>query len=116
MRQVLPGPYTFILPASNKVPKILKAQKKTVGIRIPDNLIPRNIVKTLGNPIISASIKSEEIEYSVDPELIYEKYKKIVDVVIDGGLGDMHSSTVINCSGEIPELVRAGKGDVTALL
>ncbi len=114
MKKALPGPFTFILPASSKVPKILNSNKKTVGIRIPDNTIPRTIVQQLGNPIITTSIKDEDeiIEYSTDPELIYEKFKNLVDVVIDGGYGNNVPSTVVNCIEENFEVVREGIGDI----
>ncbi len=114
MKKALPGPFTFILPASNKVPKILNSNKKTVGIRVPDNNIPRSIVQQLGNPIITTSIKDEDeiIEYSTDPELIYEKFKNLVDVVIDGGYGNNVPSTVVDCIEESFEVVREGIGDI----
>ena len=112
MKKVLPGPYTFILEANNKVPKLFQSKKKTVGIRVPDNTIPRNIVSVLGNPIMSTSIHDEDeiIEYSTDPELIYEKYKDIVDIVIDGGYGGNEPSTIIDCTKEDFEIIRQGKG------
>ncbi|MFT4737638.1 MAG: tRNA threonylcarbamoyl adenosine modification protein (Sua5/YciO/YrdC/YwlC family) [Cyclobacteriaceae bacterium] len=118
MKKALPGPFTFILSASSKVPKLLNARKKTVGIRIPDNNIPRQIVRELGNPIVTTSIHDEDdvIEYSTDPELIYEKYQKVVDIVIDGGYGDNEASSIIDCSEDDPVIIREGKGDVGALL
>ena len=118
MKKALPGPYTFILPASSKVPKLLNAKKKTVGIRVPDNNIPRELVKELGNPIITTSIRDEDeiIEYSTDPDLIYEKFEKLVDVVIDGGYGGNDASTIVDCSGDEVEVVREGKGDIYSLL
>ena len=114
LKKTLPGPYTFILNSSSKVPKILNAHKKTVGIRIPDNEIPRIIVKELGNPIVTTSIHDDDdiLEYSTDPELIYEKYKKIVDIVIDGGYGGNEPSTVIDCSEDEIRVLREGKGDI----
>ena len=114
MKKALPGPFTFLLPSSSNVPKVLNAKKKTVGIRIPDNNIPRELVKQLGNPIITSSIHDEDeiIEYSTDPELIYEKYQNLVDVVIDGGYGGNIPSTVIDCSNGDFELVRQGLGDI----
>src|SRR6185312_6487936 len=98
LKKALPGPFTFIFNANNNVPKLLSSNKKTVGIRVPDNNIARCIVKELGNPIISASIKDDDelIEYSTDPELIHEKYEDLVDLVIDGGFGDNEASTVID--------------------
>ena len=118
MKKVLPGPFTFILTASNKVPKVLNAKKKTVGIRVPDNNIPREIVKQLGNPIITTSIHDEDqvLEYSTDPELIFEKYENLVDLVIDGGYGGNIGSTVVDCSGDEIELIRAGLGEFDDLL
>lgn len=114
MRKNLPGPFTFILTASKKVPKLFKSKKKTVGIRIPNNKIVREIVNTLGNPILSSSIYDEDemIEYATDPELIYEKYKNIVDCVIDGGYGGNIPSSIIDCSeGEI-NILREGLGEL----
>jgi tRNA threonylcarbamoyl adenosine modification protein (Sua5/YciO/YrdC/YwlC family) len=118
LKKALPGPYTFILNANNHVPKLLSSKKKTVGIRVPDNNIAREIVRMLGNPILSTSIRDDDdvIEYSTDPELIHEKYHDTVDIVIDGGYGGNEPSTVIDCtSGEL-ELVRAGKGSFEDLL
>lgn len=112
MRKNLPGPFTFILNASNLVPKLIQSKKKTVGIRIPDLSIPIEIVKELGHPIMSTSIHDEDeiLEYSTDPELIYEKYSNQVDIVIDGGYGDNVPSTVIDCTGIEPLILREGKG------
>ena len=112
MRRNLPGPFTFILNASNKVPKILETKKKTVGIRIPDNDIVAAIVEELGNPLLTTSIHfdDEMIEYSTDPELIHEKYAEAVDIVIDGGYGGIEFSTIVNCTGNEPEIVRYGMG------
>lgn len=117
MKRALPGPYTFILNSSNKVPKLMSVKKKTVGIRVPDNMIIRSLVKELGRPIVTTSIKDEDevIEYSTDPELIYEKFRGIVDVVIDGGYGDIMPSTVVNCVDGAPEVLREGKGDISVL-
>jgi tRNA threonylcarbamoyl adenosine modification protein (Sua5/YciO/YrdC/YwlC family) len=115
MRKNLPGPFTFILEASNKVPKILKNKKKTVGIRIPDNNIIREIVKELGNPILTTSILDQEdeiLEYLTDPELIYERFRNSVDLVIDGGYGKTAGSAIINCAdGEI-EIIREGEKEL----
>lgn len=118
MKKALPGPFTFILNTSSKVPKVLNAKKKTVGIRIPDNNIPREIVKGLGNPIITTSIHDEDeiLEYSTDPELIFEKYENHVDLVIDGGYGGNVASTVVDCSDDSFDLVREGLGDIDAFL
>ena len=117
MKRTLPGPFTFILEANNNVPKIVQSNKKTVGIRVPDNNIIREIVRELGHPILSTSVKDDDevVEYTTDPELIYEKYENLVDMVIDGGYGDNVPSTVVDCtSGEIV-VVREGKGDVELL-
>ncbi len=112
MKQNLPGAFTFILEANNQVPKIFKSKKKTIGIRIPDNNIITSIVKELGNPILSTSIHDDDdvLEYTTDPELIYEKYKKQVDAVIDGGYGDNQASTVVDCTSSEFEIIRQGKG------
>jgi tRNA threonylcarbamoyl adenosine modification protein (Sua5/YciO/YrdC/YwlC family) len=117
MRRLLPGPYTFILDANNTVPKYIQSKKKTVGIRIPDNKIPVEIVRNLGHPIMSTSIHDEDelIEYTTDPELIYEKYKNLVDIVIDGGFGGNLASTVIDCTGDEIQIVREGLGPVDFL-
>ena len=114
LKKALPGPYTFILESSSKVPKILDVNKKTVGIRIPANLIPLALVQQLGNPIISSSIKDEDIirEYTTDPEKIYEDFKHKVDVVIDGGPGGNVASSVIDCTGDTLSIIRRGLGDV----
>jgi len=114
MKKHLPGPFTFILQANTNVPKLFKNNKKTVGIRVPDNNIIRELVQELGNPILSTSVRDEDdvIEYTTDPELIYEKFGSQVDIVIDGGFGDNIPSTVIDCTdGEI-EVIRQGKGDL----
>jgi len=115
MKRVLPGPYTFILDATSNVPKLLNTNKKTVGIRVPDNLIPRLIVKELGNPIVTTSIKDDDevIEYSTDPELIFEKFKNQVDIIVDGGYGGNIGSTIIRAVGEEFEIIREGAGDTT---
>lgn len=117
LKRSLPGAYTFILHASNAIPKIFQSNKKTVGIRIPDNNIPRAIVKELGNPIIAASVHDDDqiIDYTTDPELIFEKYRNQVDIVIDGGMGDNSASTVIDLTSGEPELIREGKGDHTLI-
>jgi tRNA threonylcarbamoyl adenosine modification protein (Sua5/YciO/YrdC/YwlC family) len=114
MRRTLPGPYTFILNASSNVPKIFGNKKKTVGIRIPENNILSGILRELGNPIMSTSIHDDDeiLEYSTDPELIHERYKDLVDLVIDGGHGDNTPSTIIDCTGEEILMIREGKGEV----
>lgn len=118
MKKALPGPYTFILEANNSVPKILNSNKKTVGIRVPDHAIPRLLVKELGSPILTTSIHDEDdvIEYSTDPELIYEKFRDLVDVVIDGGYGNNVASTILDCTGEEIEVVRQGLGSVKDIM
>ncbi len=112
IKKNLPGPFTFILEANNNVPKYFKGKKKTVGIRIPDNNIIREIVAELGNPIMSTSIHDEDeiLEYTTDPELIHEKYQDIVDVVIDGGHGKLTPSTIVDCTGTEIIITREGKG------
>ena len=118
LKRALPGPFTFILESSSKVPKILSVSKKTVGVRVPDHNIPRLIVERLGNPILTTSIKNvdEIIEYTTDPEIIYDDFKKVVDIVVDGGLGGNIPSTVIDCSDETPTVVREGLGDQSKVL
>jgi tRNA threonylcarbamoyl adenosine modification protein (Sua5/YciO/YrdC/YwlC family) len=114
MKSYLPGPYTFILNASTQVPKSIKQKRKTVGIRIPDNNIILEIVRQLGNPILTTSLKEDDqiLEYPTDPELIYEEYRDLVDAVIDGGYGGLIPSTIIDCSGDEPEVIREGLGEV----
>jgi tRNA threonylcarbamoyl adenosine modification protein (Sua5/YciO/YrdC/YwlC family) len=114
LKKALPGPFTFIFNASNHVPKLLSSNKKTVGIRVPDNNIAREIVRVLGNPIVSTSIRDEDdiIEYSTDPELIHEKYQDLVDLVIDGGYGGNEASTVVDCTNQEFEILRSGKGNL----
>ncbi len=116
LKRALPGPYTFILKGSRNLPKPFK-KRKTVGIRIPDNNIIRSLVSALGNPIVSTSIRDDDdvLEYTTDPELIYEKWNHLVDVVIDGGYGDNTASTIIDLSGDDPEIVREGKGELSIL-
>ena len=116
LKRTLPGPYTFIMQGNNNLPKDFK-KKKTVGIRVPDNLIARTIVEKLGNPIVSTSIYDEDdvIEYTTDPELIFEKWQNKGDLVIDGGYGDNVASTVIDLSGDAPKVLREGKGDISII-
>ncbi len=113
LKRALPGPYTFILPGSKTLPAAFK-KKKEVGIRVPNNNIALDIVKALGNPIVSTSIRDEDeiIEYTTDPELIHEKWDNLVDLVIDGGYGDNQASTVIDLSQDEPLIVRQGKGSL----
>ncbi len=116
LKRALPGAYTFILPGNNDLPKDFR-KKKTVGIRVPDNNIAIQIVEMLGNPIVSSSIHDEDdvIEYSTDPELIFEKWQNLVDLVIDGGYGENVASTIIDLTGHEPVIVREGKGDVNII-
>jgi len=115
MKHALPGPYTFILNASGLVPKIFKSKKKTVGIRVPNNNIAHALVEGLGNPIMSASLKDEDelVEYTTDPYIIHERYQNQVELVLDGGFGNNAPSTVLNCTGNQPEVIREGLGDVS---
>ena len=110
LKSHLPGPYTFILPASREVPKILKSKKDTIGLRVPGNLIARTIVQELGRPILSASLPGEMIEEYTDPELMFENFGNQVDLVIDGGIGGWVPSTIIDCTQEPPEILRQGAG------
>ena len=113
LKKNLPGPFTFILEASNRLPKLYKT-RKTVGIRIPDNSIVQAIVEQLGNPLLTASVKDEDevIEYTTDPELIFEKYQNQVDAVIDGGYGNNEPTTVVDLTGDEPEILRQGIGEL----
>lgn len=113
LKRALPGPYTFILPGNNNLPKEFK-KKKTVGIRVPDNSIVKALVEGLGNPIVSTSIRDDDdvLEYTTDPELIFEKWKNLVDVVIDGGYGGNIGSTIIDVSSGQAEVIREGKGSL----
>ncbi|WP_144604162.1 L-threonylcarbamoyladenylate synthase [Algoriphagus algorifonticola] len=117
MKKAFPGPFTFILEANSTVPKILHSNKKTVGIRVPNHNIPRTLVQELGQPILTTSIHDEDevVEYSTDPELIFEKYQHLVDVVIDGGYGQNVASTILNCTGDEVEVIREGLGNVEDL-
>lgn len=118
LRRALPGPYTFILEASNAIPRYFKHNKKTVGIRIPDHNIPVTLVRELGFPIIASSVHDDEDEiqeYFTDPELIYERYKNEVDYVLDGGIGQLYASTVIDITGGQPLVIREGIGSLEVL-
>jgi len=112
MRKSLPGPYTFILQATNTVPKLFKSKKKTVGIRVPNNNIALEIVNALGNPLLSTSIHKEEdlLTYPTDPKAIFERYKNVTDMTVDGGYGKSGESTIIDCTAEDPEIIREGLG------
>ncbi len=110
LKTYLPGPYTFILPASKQVPKILKSRKDTIGLRIPDNVIARSLIKELGHPILSSSLPGDMVEEYTDPEMIEEKFSQLVDIVVDGGIGGILPSTVIDCTGDEPVVIRRGLG------
>lgn len=117
MKRLLPGAYTFILNANSSVPKLFQSKKRTVGIRIPDNNIPLEIVRQLGHPIMTASVHDpdEIIEYTTDPSLIYERFENKVDMVIDGGYGGIEGSTILNCVDGQLEVLREGKGSIEEL-
>ena len=110
LRNYLPGPYTFILPASKQVPKILKSKKDTIGLRVPDNKIALGLIKELGHPILSSSLPGEMVEEYTDPEIIHDKFEHLVDIVVDGGIGGIVPSTVMDCTGDEPEVIRLGLG------
>jgi tRNA threonylcarbamoyl adenosine modification protein (Sua5/YciO/YrdC/YwlC family) len=111
LRQYLPGPYTFILPASKEVPKILKTKKDTIGLRVPHHAIANSIVKQLGHPILSASLPGDMVEEYTDPELMIENFGKLVDIVVDGGIGGMVPSTIVDCTVDEPIVTRHGLGE-----
>lgn len=115
MKRLVPGPYTFILPATHKVPRLMLTNRRAVGIRVPENLIAIELVKLLGNPIISTSMRLEEDELLSDPFKIYDLYGKQLDAVIDGGVIESGESTIIDLTESTPQLIRAGKGDVSTL-
>ena len=118
MKKALPGPYTFILEANNKVPKLLKHSKKTIGIRVPDNLICKQIVEALGNPLISTSLHNASddiLEYFSDPDVIHQQYESVVDMVVDGGFGNIYPSTIIDCSLDEILVTREGLGTLELL-
>jgi tRNA threonylcarbamoyl adenosine modification protein (Sua5/YciO/YrdC/YwlC family) len=110
LKTYLPGPYTFILPASKQVPKILKSRKDTIGLRIPDNVIARSLVRELGHPILSSSLPGDMVEEYTDPEMIEDKFRNLVDIVVDGGIGGILPSTVVDCTGDEPVVIRKGLG------
>jgi tRNA threonylcarbamoyl adenosine modification protein (Sua5/YciO/YrdC/YwlC family) len=111
LRQYLPGPYTFILPASREVPRILKSKKDTIGLRVPDNEIARVIIRELGHPILSASLPGDMVEEYTDPEYMHDNFKKLVDLVVDGGIGGMVPSTIVDCTEDEPVVIREGLGE-----
>jgi tRNA threonylcarbamoyl adenosine modification protein (Sua5/YciO/YrdC/YwlC family) len=116
LKRALPGPYTFIFEASKQVPKLLKTKKDTVGIRVPDHNICHEIVKELGHPVMSASLPMDgDVEYFTDPELMHEQFGKLVDIVIDSGIGGIIPSTVIDCTAGYAELIREGAGDLSII-
>jgi tRNA threonylcarbamoyl adenosine modification protein (Sua5/YciO/YrdC/YwlC family) len=110
LKSHLPGPYTFILPASREVPKLLKSKKDTIGLRVPGNTIARTIVHELGRPILSASLPGDMIEEYTDPEMMFDNFGNLVDIVVDGGIGGWVPSTIIDCLQEPPEILRQGAG------
>jgi tRNA threonylcarbamoyl adenosine modification protein (Sua5/YciO/YrdC/YwlC family) len=111
LKRYLPGPYTFILPASKEVPKILKSKKDTIGLRVPDHPITQAIVSALGRPVLSASLPGELVESFTDPDWIYNAFNNQVDMIVDGGTGGMIPSTIVDCTQEQPQLIRAGLGE-----
>ncbi|KAB1066051.1 L-threonylcarbamoyladenylate synthase [Salibacter halophilus] len=117
MKKALPGPFTFILEANNQVPKIFANKKKEVGIRIPDHEIPREIVRVLGNPIVTTSVHDDDeiVEYTTDPDDVYEQFKDLVDAVVDGGFGNNIPSTIVDCTGDELEIIRQGLGQLEEL-
>lgn len=114
MKKTLPGPFTFILNATNNVPKLFKNKKKTIGLRIPDNMIPREIVRQLGNPLVTTSVVNDDeiLEYTTDPNMLFENFKGKVDMVIDGGYGNNIPSTILDCTDDEVELIREGLGNL----
>jgi tRNA threonylcarbamoyl adenosine modification protein (Sua5/YciO/YrdC/YwlC family) len=112
LKSYLPGPYTFILPSSKQVPKILQSKKSTIGLRVPDNVICRHILEALGNPILSASLPGQMVEEYTDPEIIQKKFGALVDYVIDGGIGGMVPSTIVDCTGPEWVITRQGLGEI----
>ena len=111
LKHYLPGPYTFILPASKQVPRILESKKSTIGLRIPDNTIAMTILEGLGNPILSTSLPGEMVEEYTDPEIMFDRFGHLVDFVINGGIGGMEPSTILDCTGPDPIIIRQGKGE-----
>ena len=113
LKSYLPGPYTFILPASKQVPKILQSKKSTIGLRVPANTICQHILDALGNPILSASLPGDMVEEYTDPEVINEKFGDLVDFVVDGGIGGMVPSTIVDCTTDEWAITRQGEGEIT---
>jgi tRNA threonylcarbamoyl adenosine modification protein (Sua5/YciO/YrdC/YwlC family) len=116
LKKAFPGPYTFILEAGNKLPKLLKQNKKTIGVRVPDNSICKSITDTLGNPLLSSSLHDNEdeiLDYYTDPEIIYERHEDSVDYIINGGFGNIFPSTIIDLSTDVPQLIRKGSGEIS---
>jgi tRNA threonylcarbamoyl adenosine modification protein (Sua5/YciO/YrdC/YwlC family) len=111
LRNYLPGPYTFILPASKQVPKLLSSKKNTIGLRVPDHPIAKAIVQRLGHPILSASLPGDMVEEYTDPDCIYDRFKNLVDIVVDGGIGGMVPSTIIDCTKDTYQILRQGAGE-----
>ena len=111
LKNYLPGPYTFILPASKQVPKILQSKKNTIGLRVPDNIICQSFLNELGNPILSASLPGEMVEEYTDPEIIFDRFESLVDLVIDGGIGGMVPSTIVDCTTDDWKVIREGLGE-----
>ena len=111
LKNYLPGPYTFILPASKQVPKILKSKKDTIGLRVPDNNIARSLVKELGHPILGSSLPGDMVEEYTDPEMIHDKFGHVVDIVVNGGIGGIVPSTIVDCTGDEPQVIRKGLGE-----
>lgn len=114
MKRLLPGPYTFVLPASGEVPKLYKGKKKTIGIRVPNHPVAQHLLRELGSPLVVSSVHDEDelIEYTTDPELICERNGHLVDLVVDGGIGQLEASTVLDCTGSDIEVIREGLGPV----
>ena len=111
LKSHIPGPFTFILSASKEVPRILKSKKNTIGLRVPDQPIAKAIIQELGHPILSSSLPGEMVEEYTDPEMIYEKFQKLVDIVVDGGIGGIKYSTIVDLTGEEPIILRQGIGN-----
>ena len=118
MKRALPGPYTFVLPASGEVPKLYRSSKKTIGIRVPNHPVAQQLLRELGKPLVVSSVHDDDmmLEYTTDPELILERHGHWVDMVVDGGIGELEASTVLDCTGNVPEVLREGLGPLEGLL